>query len=271
LKEGGGINWDNGDVTLIQSGNTLTVAGGDLLVTNGRLLFSKNTGTSTLTALTPIVQIIEADTVRPTLQIQGAGGASTTNPLVVYANSRGTVASPTATQSGDRLGATFAWGYGATTFNTSAGAGFICFATETYTDSLGGSRFDILTTPNGSVTLATAASFGQDKSLTIGGWFGRGAPITKTGNFTLADTENFVIVNQAGATTVTLPAASAQTGRQVWFKTIQAQTLVSNASNVVPNTTATAGTAMLPATDGAWIMIVSDGTNWITMASSTLA
>lgn len=107
-------------------------------------------------------------------------------------------------------------------------------------------------------------------TVDITGSLGRGAPVTKTGNFTLAATENWIIVNNAGSTTVTLPAASSWTGREVTFKTIQAQTLVSASSNVVPSTSATAGTAVLPATDGAWATLVSNGTNWVIMAATPL-
>jgi hypothetical protein len=57
-------------------------------------------------------------------------------------------------------------------------------------------------------------------------------------------------------------------GRVVTFKTVQAQTLVSASSNVVPRVGGAAGTAILPATDGAWATLVSDGTNWINMAGS---
>lgn len=91
---------------------------------------------------------------------------------------------------------------------------------------------------------------------------------TKTADFTLADTEGWVINNKSGSTcTVTLPAASSWTGRQVVFKNLQAQTLVSASSNVAPIGSATLGTAILPATVGAWATLVSDGTNWVVMQS----
>jgi hypothetical protein len=92
--------------------------------------------------------------------------------------------------------------------------------------------------------------------------------VTKTADFTLADTEGWVINNKSGSTcTVTLPAASAWAGRQVVFKNLQAQTLVSASSNVAPIDSATPGTAILPATVGAWATLVSDGTNWVVMQS----
>ena len=97
-----------------------------------------------------------------------------------------------------------------------------------------------------------------------------GAPITKTANFTLAATENWVINNKSGSTcTVTLPAASSWTGRSVVFKNMQAQTLVSASSNVVPLDSTTAGTAILLGVVGNWATLVSDGTNWVIMQAAS--
>jgi hypothetical protein len=91
---------------------------------------------------------------------------------------------------------------------------------------------------------------------------------TKVANFTLADSEGWVINNKSGSTcTVTLPAASAWGGRAVTFKNLQAQTLVSASSNVAPIGSATPGIAILAASVGAWATLVSDGTNWVVMAS----
>jgi hypothetical protein len=92
------------------------------------------------------------------------------------------------------------------------------------------------------------------------------APVTKTADFTVADNETWIINNKSGSTcTATLPAASAWSGRQLTFKNIQAQTLVSASSNVVPIDSAAAGTAILLAVAGNWATMVSDGTNWIIM------
>lgn len=103
--------------------------------------------------------------------------------------------------------------------------------------------------------------------LQINGSLGRNAPVTKTGNFTLADTENWLICNGTATITVTLPAASSWTGREVMIKNTAAFTVVSASSNVVPLAGGAAGTAILPATAGAWATLVSDGTNWIIMQS----
>jgi hypothetical protein len=91
---------------------------------------------------------------------------------------------------------------------------------------------------------------------------------TKTADFTLAATEAWVINNKSGSPcVVTLPAASLWGGRSVVFKNLQAQTLVSASSNVVPISGTTPGTAILSATVGAWATLVSDGTNWVIMQS----
>jgi len=96
------------------------------------------------------------------------------------------------------------------------------------------------------------------------------APVTKTANFTLADTESWVINNKSGSTcTVTLPAPSAYTGRQVVFKNMQPQLLVSASSNVVPIDSTSPGTAILLDVVGNSATMVSDGSNWVIMQASS--
>jgi len=95
-----------------------------------------------------------------------------------------------------------------------------------------------------------------------------GAPVLYSANFTVADTDGWIIVNQAGTTTVTLPSPSAIVGRVLTIKTIQAQAVNSATTNVVARIGGPAGTAILPATDGAWATLVANGTNWEIMAGS---
>lgn len=90
------------------------------------------------------------------------------------------------------------------------------------------------------------------------------APVTYTANFTVAATDSWVINNKPSSTcTVTLPAASTNTGRVLHFQNYQAYTLVSASSNVVPLVGGSAGTAILAAVAGDTCTLVSDGTNWI--------
>jgi len=94
--------------------------------------------------------------------------------------------------------------------------------------------------------------------------------VTYTANFTVGDGDTDIINNKSGSScTVTLPSASTFFGRKLFFNNEQAQTLVSASSNVVPKTGGAAGTAILPATDGAWAMLSSGGTNWKIMMSGT--
>jgi hypothetical protein len=96
------------------------------------------------------------------------------------------------------------------------------------------------------------------------------APVTKTANFTLAVNEVWVINNKPGSTCiVTLPAPSAYVGREVTFKNMQAQFLVSASNNVVPLDSVSAGTAILLDVIGNWATMVSDGTNWVIMQAAS--
>jgi len=91
-----------------------------------------------------------------------------------------------------------------------------------------------------------------------------GAPVTKTADFAVASTENWVINNKTGSTcTVTLPTASSWTGRVLHFQNYQAQTVVSASSNVVPLAGGSAGTSILLASTGDSATLVSNGTNWL--------
>jgi hypothetical protein len=94
------------------------------------------------------------------------------------------------------------------------------------------------------------------------------APVTVTTDYTVAADATFIINNRAASNTLTLPTPADNTGRILWVSTIQAQTVVSASSNVVPRAGGSAGTAILPNTDGAWAMLVCDGTNWIIMAGT---
>lgn len=92
------------------------------------------------------------------------------------------------------------------------------------------------------------------------------APATYTANFSVAATDVWIINNKSGSScTVTLPAASSNTGRVLYFQNYQAQTLVSASSNVVPIGGGAAGTSILLASAGDQATLVSNGTNWIMM------
>ena len=83
--------------------------------------------------------------------------------------------------------------------------------------------------------------------------------------YAVLDQDEFLIANRAGTITVTLPDATIWPGRELSIKTIQAQAVDSASSNVAPIGDSVAGTSILPATDGAWALLKSNGTNWIVM------
>jgi hypothetical protein len=126
-------------------------------------------------------------------------------------------------------------------------------------DIASGSTSQLLTLQiNGSDRFAVQ----KDGTVLIGGHVRRGSPVTKTNDFTVADTENWLICNKGSSLTVTLPSAASYIGREITIKTIQAQTVVSAASNVIPLAGGAAGTAILAGTAGKWGTLVSNGTNW---------
>lgn len=99
----------------------------------------------------------------------------------------------------------------------------------------------------------------------IKGAFGRGAPVTRTANVSVvAFNQNWIICNGSGTITITLPDASQWIGRELMIKTIAAQSVLTSPPTI-PITGGSAADELLPATDGAWATIVSDGTNWIVM------
>ena len=103
-----------------------------------------------------------------------------------------------------------------------------------------------------------------------GGGSSATAPVTVTANYTIADTDVWIINNKtATALTLTLPTASAWSGRVITVKNMQAQLVNSASSNVVPLDSTSAGTAILLAVVGNWATMVSDGTNWVIMQAAS--
>jgi len=121
--------------------------------------------------------------------------------------------------------------------------------------------------PQGS-TLQLLYLWAQDliKELRSGEYQSRGPTYTKTGDFTLADWENWIIVDNTVDTIVTLPSAGGSKGRWMMFKSIQSHKLDSASANVVPLAGGAPGTAILTPPAGSWAFLVSDGTNWQIMA-----
>lgn len=107
--------------------------------------------------------------------------------------------------------------------------------------------------------------------LQVNGSFALAAPVTVTTDYTVAAGATFIISNRGATNTITLPAAASNTGRILVITNVGGAFAVNSASsNVVPRAGGSAGTAIIPSTngDGAWVMLVCDGTNWIIAAGA---
>lgn len=118
---------------------------------------------------------------------------------------------------------------------------------------------------NGNVGIGTIT---PTTTLQVNGALALKSPTTvNAATYTMASTDSSLIITTTNCT-ITLLSAATYTGRILYIKNITAHSLTSNASNVVPLGSATAGTAILAATAGKFAMLQSDGTNWITMMSN---
>jgi hypothetical protein len=218
--------------------------------TNGQLLIGNGTGYTLNTlgfgAGISVTNGVGTVTVANTGVLSFSGGTTGLTPA-------------TATTGAVVLAGRLAIANGGTNATATPTAGAVAYGTGTaYAFTLAGTAGQILTSAGtGSPTWTTPVV------NTVS------APVTKTANFTVAVGEAWLINNKSGSTcTVTLPTASAWVGRQLIFKNMQAQLLVSASSNVVPLDSTSAGTAILLDVVGNWATMVSDGTNWVIMQAA---
>ncbi len=134
-----------------------------------------------------------------------------------------------------------------------------------------GTISDEMTLGNASLAVLRAPGIGLNatpNAFKTTGHFAGSIPVSVAGNTTVSDSTYWLIVkNLATSTILTLPTASSWPGRILNIQNQAAQLVDSNSANVVPLGGGSAGTGILPATVGAWCVLVSDGTNWITMQS----
>jgi len=211
------------------------------------------------------------------LQVHGTGALAYVNSgrwsdntafsEYIFSKSRGaSVGTRAIVQSGDGLGGIQFTGDDGTNFVSAASITVAVDGTPGTNDMPG--RLVFSTTADGASSPTERLRIDSNGFARYAGAIGRGAPVTKTGAFTVGITENWLICNGTASITVTLPTASAWTGREIMLKTIAAFTVVSASSNVVPLAGGAAGTAILAATAGRFATLVSDGTNWIIMQAN---
>jgi hypothetical protein len=249
----------------------------------GTLSATGSGGTVTTVSFTGGLITVANPTTTPAFTVAGTSGgipyfssastwassAALTQYGVVYGGGAG--ATPVATAAGTTGQVLTATTGGAPTWAAPATSGTVTSVSVVSANGFAGTVATATTTP--AITLTTSITGllkgnGTAISAAVANtdYMGVGAPVTKTADFTVANGEIWYINNKSGSTcTVTLPAASSWTGRTLTFKNMQAQTLVSASSNVVPIDSTSAGTAILLAVVGNWATMVSDGTNWIIM------
>jgi hypothetical protein len=205
---------------------------------------------------------IEITGAAPSYKIYTNSDSGSTNPVLkTYRASASGGATPTTVVMGGVLG----FGHTGVGY-TGAKCGFYLVASELWSATNNGCEIRFYTTPKASTTSAEVVRITDAGTIQALYNLARNAPVSVTGStHTVAATNNWIIVNYAGTCTVTLPAASSFTGREIMIKTITANEVISNASNVVPLVGGSAGTAILAATAGKWATLVSDGSNWVIM------
>jgi hypothetical protein len=231
---GGGLG-----IIPVSSGGT----GLSTIPTNGQLLIGNGTGYTLNTlgfgAGISVTNGLGTITLANTGVLSFAGGTTGLTPA-------------TATTGAITLAGTLAIANGGTNGSAAPTAYGVAYGDgAAYAFTAAGTTGQVLTATTGSApTWATPA--------------GVAAPVTKTADFTVADTDVWLINNKSGSTcTVTLPTASSWTGRVLRFQNYQAQTVASASSNVVPLTGGAAATSILLASTGDQTTLVSDGTNWL--------
>ena len=221
--------------------------------TNGQLLIGNGTGytVANLTAGTGISVSNASGAITITNTSPSSGGTVTSASVVSANGFAGTVATATTTPAITLTTSITGLLYG----NGTALAAATVSSPLSY--SAGTLSIPVATSSaNGYLSSTDWSTFNAKQPVA--------APATKTANFSVGASEVWLINNKSGSScTVTLPTASSNTGRVLYFLNYQAQTLVSASSNVVPLAGGSAGTAILEAVAGANATLVSDGTSWI--------
>ena len=203
--------------------------------------------------------------------------------IIRFRRANGSAISPTALSSNDIIGNFSFLGYNGSAFTVSASSAFLIRASENWTTTANGTRFTFTTTPNGSTppgltrlvienngNVRIGSADNPPNKLQIDGTLGRNAPVTTDStNYVMTNdtTTTWLICDETATTTVTLPAATSWSGRELTIKNVTAFAVNAPAGGplVRPIGSQTPGTAILPATAGSWALLVSNGTDWTIM------
>jgi hypothetical protein len=210
--------------------------------------------------------------------------SSAAGNIMTGAVATGTAASPSPTGTGAVTQYMYNMrGYGWNGSSWQSGALMLMANNGVWSGSNQGTNIDFYTTPLNSTTISLALRINGSGSISVGAATDPGVnnlgvnagavltkpPVTQTAaSVTIGVSDSSTIFNGSATQTVTLPSASTYPGRWLNVKNIAAQTVNSNASNVVPLAGGAAGTALLTNTAGKWAILQSDGTSWVIMAAN---
>ena len=262
---GSGITFTTGTLSSTATGTVTSVTGTAPVVSSG--------GTApaiSMAAATTSVNGYLTSTDWTTFNNKGSGTVTSvtgTAPVVSSGGATPAISMPAATTSVNGYLTSTDW----TTFNNK---GSVTSVSVVSANGLAGTVATATTTPaitlsttitgllKGNATAISAAVANTD-------YVPLSTVITKTADYTITGTDTWIINNKTGSTfTLTFPAASSWTGRYITIKNLQAQTVVSASSNIVPRDSTVAGTAILLGVVGNWATLVSDGTNWVIMQAA---
>jgi hypothetical protein len=162
-----------------------------------------------------VLQLVSPDSSMTPLEL---GSFGTLFPMIAMRRTRGTALAPTATQSGDTLGAMLGYGYGATGNGGTSAAGMYLQTAENWTDAAHGAKVVIVTTPSAGTATSNSLTVENDGQMTniVKGLSGK-TPIvifTQTADkVTTANTDTTLF--STGTGTLTLPANFLAAGRMI--------------------------------------------------------
>lgn len=167
-------NGGTNNSSALTAGSVLFSSGSAITQNNSKLFFDNTNfrlGIGTASPLT-VNHIIENNvgTANRGIFLDSANSTTTQSaPLFTGRWSRGSIASPTAAQSGDSLAIFSGVGYGTTTYGSGSNGNIQIVASQNYTDSAKGSNIVFKISPNGSTTTRTAMGLLQSGNLQFSG------------------------------------------------------------------------------------------------------
>lgn len=216
-------------------------------------------GNGTVTGVTGTLPISSSGGTTPNITI---ANASTTASGVVTTSTQSMAGNKTFTGDLATSGAFSATGFSTLTGGVSVGT---MATTSSLTHILGVNSSNTI----GEITLGSGLNL-TSGTLSING---TGTFTTTNSNYTITSSDTYIAFNNNFSNiTITLPTASTNIGRALYFRNTAAGSILSASNNVINNTvtTGTPDSAILSAgnTNYKWCTLVSDGTYWIKMAAN---